>query len=56
MIFRELFPLGLTLFDLPAPGVTVALTMSHVAARQEIRELVAALHLPALEAAAAAAA
>ena len=55
VIFRELFPLGLTLFDLPAPGVAVALTMSHVAARQEIRELVAALHLPALEAAAAAA-
>lgn len=56
VIFRELFPMGLTLFDLPAPGVNVSLTMSHVAARQEIRALVAALKLPGLESAASAAA
>jgi chromosome partitioning protein len=49
VIFRELFPLGLTLFDLPVPGVPVAFTMSHVSARQEVRELLATLHLPGLE-------
>jgi chromosome partitioning protein len=54
VIFRELFNFGLTLFDLPAPGVNISLTMSHIAARQEIRELVAALKLPMQSAAAAA--
>jgi chromosome partitioning protein len=49
VIFRELFPLGLTMLDLPMPGVPVPLTMSHVSARQEVRELVASLKLPALE-------
>jgi chromosome partitioning protein len=46
VIFRELFPLGLTLFDLPQPSVRIPLAMSHVAARQEIRALVGALRLP----------
>jgi chromosome partitioning protein len=54
VIFRELFTFGLTLFDLPAPGVNISLTMSHIAARQEIRELIAALKLPMQSAAAAA--
>jgi chromosome partitioning protein len=49
VIFRELFPMGLTLFDLPQKGVDVPLTMSHVAARQEIRELLNTLQLPGLE-------
>ncbi len=49
VIFRELFPSGLTLFDLPLKGVNVPLTMSHVAARQEIRELLTTLQLPGLE-------
>ena len=48
VIFRELFPLGLTLFDLPLAGVPVSLTMSHVSARQEIRELLATLRLPGM--------
>jgi chromosome partitioning protein len=48
VIFRELFPYGLTLFDLPVPGVKVSLTMSHVSAKQEIRELMATLRLPGL--------
>ena len=48
VIFRELFPLGLTLFDLPLAGVPVSLTMSHVSARQEIRELLNTLELPGL--------
>ncbi len=49
VIFRELFPLGLTMLDLPLPRLAVTLTMSHVAARQEVRELLALLHLPGLE-------
>lgn len=46
VIFRELFPMGLTMLDLPQPGLAISLSMSHVAARQEVRELVAALKLP----------
>ena len=51
VIFRELFLKGLTLFDLPdvMPG---AMSMSHVAARQEVRGLIEALRLPARRAAA----
>ncbi len=45
VIFRELFPRGLTLLDLRDIGVT-QLSMSHVAARQELRDLVKALNLP----------
>jgi len=46
VIYRELFLSGLTLLDLRRPGVDQTLTMSHVAARQEVRDLVAALKLP----------
>jgi chromosome partitioning protein len=49
VIFRELFPMGLTMLDLPLPGLGVALTMSHIAARQEVRELLSMLHLPGLD-------
>lgn len=45
VIFRELFPKGLTLLDLPDLGAG-ALTMSHVAARQELREVLGVLALP----------
>ncbi len=48
VIYRELFPLGLTMLDLPFPGLAMPLTMSHIAARQEVRELLATLHLPGL--------
>ncbi len=44
VIFRELFPMGLTMLDLPLPGLS--LSMSHVAARQEVRELIDSLKLP----------
>lgn len=47
VIFRELFPMGLTMLDLPLPGLGVAMSISHVAARQELRELIATLKLPA---------
>jgi len=46
VIYRELFLSGLTLLDLKRGSGGPALTMSHVAARQEVRDLVAALSLP----------
>ena len=47
VIYRELFPMGLTLLDLGAEGVPRTLTsMSHVTARLEIRSFVSALNLP----------
>ena len=49
VIFRELFLQGLTLLDIRADGVKVAASMSHVAARQEVRELVRNLHLPGVD-------
>jgi chromosome partitioning protein len=45
VIFRELFPQGLTLLDL-GEKTGSALRLSHVAARQEVRSLLAALDLP----------
>lgn len=46
VIYRELFPAGLTMLDLPQPRLGISLSMSHVAARQEVRGLVSALMLP----------
>ncbi len=43
VIFRELFPSGLTLLD---KGHLGELGVSHIAARQELREMVAGLALP----------
>ncbi len=48
VIYRELFPAGLTLLDLTERGSNVAFTMSHVAARQELRDLIILLQLPSL--------
>jgi chromosome partitioning protein len=48
VIFRELFPHGLTMMDLPQPGLGISLSMSHVAARQEVRELMQTLKLPGI--------
>ncbi len=45
VIFRELFPRGLTLLDLRDVGVE-SLNISNVAARQEVRDLMKALDLP----------
>lgn len=47
VIFRELFPRGLTLLDLKDTGVE-QLSLSNVAARQELRDLMTGLRLPAL--------
>ncbi len=45
VIYRELFPFGLTIADL-SPGVRpVPVSLSHVAARQELRALMAAVGL-----------
>lgn len=45
VIFRELFPNGLTLLDLKDTGVS-GLNLSNIAARQEVRDLIGALNLP----------
>jgi len=50
VVYRELFLSGLTLLDLKEPGAKVPLTMSHVAARQELRDLIHALQLDFLSA------
>jgi chromosome partitioning protein len=47
VIYRELFPMGLTLLDL-GEEAGHKLTMSHVAARQEMRSLVSCLNLPGI--------
>ncbi len=43
VVFRELFPKGLTLLDLRDEAVDATLSMSHVAARQELRTLLNAV-------------
>ena len=46
VIYRELFPKGLTLLDLAHLG---DVGMAHIAARQELREMIAGLAIPAAE-------
>ena len=48
VIFRELFPRGLTLLDLKDIGVK-QLNISNVAARQELRDMMKALRLPGVD-------
>lgn len=48
VIFRELFPRGLTLLDLKDTGVD-QLNLSNIAARQELRDLMAAIRLPGVQ-------
>ena len=47
VIYRELFPKGLTLIDLAQLG---EVGMGHIAARQELREMIAGLAVPAADA------
>ena len=49
VIFRELFPQGLTLLDLDSDAVKGEMKMTHLAARQELRDLFLTLKLPGLE-------
>lgn len=46
VIYRELFLDGLTLLDVMQENSAVSLSMSHLAARQELRDLLASLQLP----------
>ncbi len=48
VVFRELFPRGITLLDLRDVGVR-QLNISNVTARQELRELMKALNLPGVK-------
>jgi len=46
VIFREMFPSGLTLLDMRKEGVDTQMAMSHVSARAEVRSLMDVLDLP----------
>jgi chromosome partitioning protein len=50
VIYRELFPFGLTVADLSDDINPVAMSLSHVSARQELRALMASLGLETLDA------
>lgn len=49
VIYRELFLEGLTLLDVMDAEAGVDVTMSHLAARQELRDLMESLNLPDLQ-------
>jgi len=49
VIYRELFLLGLTVLDVLETTKAGTLSMSHLAARQEVRELLKCLRIPAIE-------
>lgn len=49
VIYRELFPTGLTVLDLIELDSGARLKMSHIAARQEIRQLLSNLMLPKID-------
>jgi chromosome partitioning protein len=46
VIFRELFLLGLTVLDVVETNKSGSLSMSHLAARQEVRDLLKSLRIP----------
>ena len=50
VIFRELFLLGLTVLDVLETTKSGALSMSHLAARQEVRDLLKSLRIPLVDA------
>jgi len=49
VIYRELFPQGLTMLDLDSETAAGEMRMGHLAARQELRDLFITLKLPGLE-------
>lgn len=49
VVFREMFPAGITLLDLTDNEANASLTMSHVAARAEVRALLSSLKLPGVQ-------
>lgn len=46
VIFRELYLLGLTLMDVREANVGIAMGLSHIAARNEVRALISTIKLP----------
>lgn len=50
VIYREMFLHGLTLLDIMDKDAKVSLTLSHIAARQELRDFMHALNIPKLNA------
>lgn len=48
VIFRELYLQGLTLMDVKEANIGIALGLSHVSARNEVRALISAIKLPPL--------
>ena len=50
VIFRELFLLGLTVLDVVETNKAGTLSMSHLAARQEVRDLLKSLQIPSIDA------
>lgn len=48
VVYRELFLYGLTMLDTLEDGGDMPFSMSHIAARQEVRQLLDALNLPAV--------
>jgi len=49
VIFREMFLQGLTVLDIMENGGGSSISLSHVSARQEVRDLLKTLHLPLLD-------
>lgn len=49
VVFREMFPAGLTLLDLTEDEANTNLTMSHISARAEIWRMMESLELPELD-------
>jgi chromosome partitioning protein len=50
VIFRELFLQGLTVLDVMSANTQISLSMSHIAARQEVRDLLRTLRIPSVDA------
>lgn len=50
VIFRELFLQGLTVLDVMDAGGSTSVSLSHVAARQEVRDLLKVLQIPKIDA------
>ena len=49
VIFREMFLQGLTVLDVMDNGTNTSISLSHVAARQEVRDLLKILRIPAID-------
>jgi len=49
VIFREMFLQGLTVLDVMDTSGAASVSMSHLAARQEVRELLKTLNIPAID-------